>query len=115
MKARFGVLIIALALVTVAACSSVPSANDIPASIANASTPADHQRIADFFTQKAANYEIEAAWHEKMALSYTNRPKGDLPSMIAHCRTLRDQFANAAKEARLLADAHRQLASTPVK
>lgn len=115
MNARFCALVVALALVTVAACSSVPSANEIPASIANASTPADHQRIADFFTQKAANYETEAAWHEKMALSYANRPKGDLPSMMAHCRSLRDQFANAAKEARQIADVHRQLANALTK
>ncbi len=93
----------------------VPSASDIPASIANASTPADHQRIADYFTQKAANYESEATWHEKMTISYANRPKGDLPAMKAHCRSLRDQFTNAAKEARQLANAHRQLADTPVK
>lgn len=115
MKSRLGILVVSLALATLAACSSVPPTNDIPASIANASTAADHQRIADYFTQKAATYESEAAWHEKMAISYANRPRGDLPAMTAHCRSLRDQFANAAKEARLLADAHRQLASTPAK
>lgn len=115
MKPKFGIWVVGLALATLAACSSVPSASDIPASITNASTPADHQRIADYFTQKAANYEREAAWHEKMAIAYANRPKGDLPSMIVHCRSVRDQLNNAAKESRQLADAHRQLASTPVK
>ncbi len=115
MKSRVGVLVVSLALATLAACSSVPSASDIPSSIANATTPADHQRIADYFNQKAVAYESEAAWHEKMAISYSNRPKGDLSAMTAHCRSLRDQFVNAAKDARQLADAHRQLAGTPVK
>ena len=115
MKSRLGVLIIALSLATLAACSSVPISSEIPASIANASTPADHQKIADYFAQKAASYESEAAQHEKMAASYAGRPKFDLPAMAAHCRSLHDQFVNAAKEARQLAEAHRQLATTPVK
>lgn len=29
-----------------------PAANDIPANIATATTPSDHQKIADYFTQK---------------------------------------------------------------
>lgn len=115
MKSRLGVLVVTLIFVTLAACSSVPSANDIPASIANASTPADHQRIADYFAQKAASYESEAALHEKMATAYAGRPKFDRPAIAAHCRSLRDQFANAAKEAHQLADAHRQLAGIPIE
>ncbi len=115
MRAKFTRVLASLALVTLAACTSVPPVSEIPASIANATTPADHQRIADYFAGKAASYDAEAAWHEKMALSYTGRPKGDLPAMISHCRTLRDQFANAAKEARALEQAHRQLAGTGSK
>ncbi len=115
MKSRISVLVVSLVLATLAACSSVPSGSDIPASIANATTPADHQRIADYFNQKAAAYESEAAWHEKMALSYAARPKGDLAAMMAHCRSLKEQFTNAARDARTLEQAHRQLAGSPGK
>lgn len=88
-----------------------PTANDIPASIATATTPGDHQKIADYFTQKAVEYDAEAAQHDRMARSYTNRPKGEFGSMISHCRSLRDQFVSAAKTARTMAQEHRQMAA----
>lgn len=115
MRTKFALFLASLALITLAACTSVPPVSEMPASIANASTPADHQRIADYFAQKAASYDAEAAWHEKMALSYAGRPKGDLSAMMSHCRSLREQFANAAKEARALEQAHRQLAGSSGK
>lgn len=89
----------------------MPKPNDIPANIATATSPADHQRIADYFTQKATEYDTEADWHERIAKSYIGRPKGDPGSMTSHCRTLRAQFVAAAKEARALAEEHRQIAS----
>jgi hypothetical protein len=94
----------------VVGCTSIsPKPNDIPANIANAASPADHQRIADYFTQKANEYEAEAALHERIGKSYINRPKGDPGSMTSHCRALREQFLVAAKEARALAEEHRQI------
>lgn len=112
MRTKFIYVLASLALITLAACTSVPPVSEIPASIVNATNPADHQRIADYFAQKAVSYDAEAAWHEKMALSYAGRPKGDLPAMLSHCRSLREQFANAAKEAHALELAHRQLAGS---
>lgn len=88
-----------------------PTADDIPASIATAKTPGDHEKIADYFIQKAVEYDAEAARHELMARSYTNRPKGEFGSMISHCRTLRDQFVSAAKMARTIAQEHRLIAA----
>jgi hypothetical protein len=98
--------------VALAGCSTMvaPGPNDVPASIATASTPADHQKIAKYFTGKAAEYDAEAARHDLMARSYTNRPKGDVGSMVSHCRNLRDQFVASAKEARALAQEHRLMA-----
>ena len=46
-----------IALLILAACTSVPSVSEIPEAIANATTAADHQRIADHFAQKAASYD----------------------------------------------------------
>ncbi|MBT9522305.1 MAG: hypothetical protein IV101_15635, partial [Dechloromonas sp.] len=71
--------------------------------------------IAAYFAEKAASYDAEAAWHEKMALSYAGRPKGDLAAMMAHCRSLKEQFTNAARDARTLEQAHRQLAGSTTK
>jgi len=105
----------ALALVTLAACSSTPFNTDIPESIAQASTPEEHQRIADFFTQKVANYQAEAALHRKMAFSYGNRAKGDSTHLFAHCSSLALQFEKAAAEAQQLATIHIGLASSSSK
>ncbi len=115
MRTKIAFALASLALIALTACTSVPSASEIPASIANATTAADHQRIADYFAQKAASYDAEAAWHEKMALSYFNRPKGDLPAMQSHCRQLREKFINAAIDARALEQAHLQLAASAGK
>lgn len=113
------ILLVSLALVALAACTSAPPASEIPAGIANATTAADHQRIADHFAQKAVSYDAEAAWHERAALSYSSgvapayygRAKRDQSAMISHCRSLRDQFVKSAADARALEQAHRQLAA----
>ena len=108
-------ILAALALIVLAACTSAPRITEIPESIATASSPADHLKIADYFAQKAASYDAEANWHSRMAVSYVGRPKGDLSAMISHCRALQEQFTNAAKEVRALEQAHRQLAGSAGK
>jgi hypothetical protein len=113
MRAKILTIMTSLAVAAlVAGCASVPTADQIPANITNARTAADHQRIADFFAQKAASYDAEADSHKKMGRSYTARPKGEPSSMIAHCQRLQEQFIAAAGEARELEKAHRQLANT---
>lgn len=111
MRSKSSVVLFGLALIVLGACTSVPPVGDIPASIATAKTSADHNRIADYFAEKAAGYDREAAFHERMGRSYTARPKGEMSSMIAHCRSLREQFLSAAREARALEQAHRQIAT----
>ena len=105
-------ILIAGGLLTLAACTSIPPISELPENIANATTAADHQRIADYYAKKAASYDAEAAWHEKMAYTYAGRPRGDLSAMMSHCRALKEDFINAAKEVRALEEAHRQLASS---
>ena len=93
-------------------CASVvPTMNDIPAAIATASTPAEHQRIADFYMQKAREYDATAIEHEKTARAYLSNNKTALGAMTKHCRALRDQFSAAANEARALAQLHVQMAA----
>lgn len=101
-----------ITLLIIAACSSVPPVGEIPESIANAKTASDHQRIADYFAQKAASYESEAKLHEKMPQSYQGRPRYDFAAMSSHCRELQKQLNAAAQEAKALAQAHRELGAS---
>ncbi|WP_295754422.1 hypothetical protein [Undibacterium sp.] len=97
---------------SVVGCASVvPTMNDIPPAIATASTPAEHQRIADFYMQKAREYDATAIQHEQTARAYLSNNKTALGAMTKHCRALRDQFSAAAKEARALAELHVQMAA----
>jgi len=113
MKKKCTYTLAVLALVGLSACTSAPPVSEIPESISTARTPADHQRIAAFFVQKAVDYDAEAALHDKMSKSYRGPySKGNPESMASHCRSLRDKFSASAKEARELAQAHRELAES---
>lgn len=111
MRTTLMTVITGIAVITLAACSLVPPVNEIPESIANARTAADHQRIADYFAQKAASYEAESRLHEKMSQSYRrNTVRSETnASMSAHCRELQRQLNAAALEAKSLEQAHRDL------
>ena len=101
-----------VALLALAACSSAPQVSEIPESIATAKTAADHQRIADYFAQKAASYEAEAQLHEKMPQSYQGRPRYDFAAMNSHCREIQKQLNATAREAKALEQAHRDLGAS---
>lgn len=93
-------------------CASVaPPSTDMPAAVATAINPGDHQKIADYYASKALAYDAEAAQHDRIGRSYVNRTRGDSTAMLSHCRALRDQFIAAAKEARALAQEHQQVAA----
>lgn len=102
-----------VALLILAGCTTVPPVSEIPQSIADAKTAADHLLIADYFAQKAASYEAEAKLHEKMDQSYRGRPRyASSASMSSHCRELEKQFYAAAREAKALEQAHRDLGAS---
>jgi hypothetical protein len=109
---RAKLILSGICLSVLVGCTSMgPPPNDIPAAIATATTAADHQRIADYFSRKAAEYDAEAANHDKLSRTYRDSPRALPGTMASHCRTLRDQFLAAALEARAIADEHRQIAS----
>lgn len=107
---KFALLVIFGLLLSAAACTTVPPVGEMPDSIASAKTADDHRKIAEYFAGKATSYDAEAAWHGKMAASYAAHPKTDLASLRSHCNALREQFLNAAREARALEQAHRHQA-----
>lgn len=115
MKRRLGTTFAVVAmLLTLGACSSSPivppPGADIPEFISNASTAADHQRLAGLFSRRASSYEADAKQHERMAVAYAGHPKGDAGIWAAHCSALRVKPTEAAREARTLEKAHRDLA-----
>jgi len=104
-KVLFGVPLI----LVLAACSNLPAPGELPSALANAKTADDHVRIANYYAQKAASYEAEAAIHDKMPYANVGRPRYDFAAMNAHCRELQVHLKAAAKEARGLEQAHRAL------
>ncbi|MFA7281230.1 MAG: hypothetical protein WC100_14175 [Sterolibacterium sp.] len=119
MRISLVTVLASLALMSLVACSSVPTVptvSEIPESITNAKTAADHQRIADYFAQKAASYEAEARLHEGMPQSYKaghpRYPKFDYASMSSHCQEIQKQLDAAAREAKALEQAHRDMGAS---
>jgi len=116
MRTTLVTVLVGFALLALAACSSVPPVSEIPESIANAKTAEDHQRIADYFAQKAASYEAEATLHKKMPQSYKaghpRYPKFDYASMSSHCQEIQKQLDAAAREAKALEQAHRDMGAS---
>lgn len=108
MKRSLGTTLAGVALIlTLGACSSTPPVAEMPDFISSASTVTDHQRIADYFAKKAATYDAEAKEHEKLAVSYMGRNKGDTGLWASHCNALAAKLKEAAQEARVLEKAHR--------
>ncbi len=65
------IILIGLAtLGLLAGCTTAPTLTDIPAALASAKTPEDHQRLAAFFEDKAKSYDAEAVQHDRWADQY---------------------------------------------
>jgi hypothetical protein len=87
--------------------------------IANANTPADHERIAQYYDAEAARYEADAKEHEDEASYYAGHQHpivtGHSPNnydhyMVSHCPQIATKLKEAAQEARDLAGGHREMA-----
>jgi hypothetical protein len=91
--------------------------------IANAKTPAAHERIAHYFDAEATKYEADAKEHEEEAGDYAAHPSNPAngkdtvysTDMQGHCSNLGAKLKEAAQEARMLAASHRKMAKEPVK
>jgi hypothetical protein len=83
--------------------------------IANAKTPEDHQKLAAYYRDMAAEAKANAAEHEKILAAYNQNPSTHPPAKAAggpaeHCRTLIRLFNDEAKEDLAMADQHDQMA-----
>jgi Na+-transporting NADH:ubiquinone oxidoreductase subunit NqrC len=81
--------------------------------IAEARTPAEHQRIAQYFQAKAQDYLAQANEHEQMVAAYKANPSltaKSQASTINHCEYFVQRFKDLAAKSQELAQLHEQMA-----
>ncbi len=118
------VLAFALTL-SVAALSKTPTASEpksqnlskqqLKTLIATAVTPADHQRIAEYYKVKAQDYLAQAKDHEAMLAAYNANPSSltdkDRAGTVYHCEYYAKKFKDMAAKQEELARQHEQMAA----
>jgi hypothetical protein len=81
--------------------------------IAEARTPAEHQRIAQYYQAKAQDYLAQAKEHEQMVAAYKANPSltaKSQASTINHCEYFAQTFKDMAAKSQELAQLHEQMA-----
>lgn len=103
-----------LALIATALIGSMGSAvradqitdDNVNAMMAAATTPAEHDALAAFFTKKAEAALASAEAHDRMGAPYAAKS----PNINAHCRNLAASFRKEAKDYAALAKEEAALA-----
>ncbi len=109
---RVGVITLA-ALLSLAVTHGRAAENfDVDKAIATAKTAADHEAIAAYFDKEAAEAQTKADNHAKMEDAYKNLGTAlvEKQHLDQHCNKLSAGYAQAAKENKALAKAHRDMA-----
>jgi hypothetical protein len=81
--------------------------------IADARTPAEHQRIAQYYQAKAQDYLAQAKEHERMVAAYKANPSltaKSQASTINHCEYFVQTLTDLAAKSQELAQLHEQMA-----
>ena len=91
------------------ACASRQSKPNIEHMLANATTPADHLNIAEYYNEEAAEDEAKYQEHERDAARYEHAIKFREIS-VQHCKQLAQDYKQAAQDASVLAAEHRRVA-----
>lgn len=76
---------------------------DLKATLSSATSAEDHVRIAQYYRLDAARLEREAEYHAALAKKYGSRNS-------RHCRWLSAKYAKKAKQERVLAKIHDDMA-----
>jgi hypothetical protein len=108
-RAALGVLVVA----ALAGCAATGvSSQDIAQRIQTAQTPADHQYLANYYTQEAATAKKSADLHRKMGKAYAFGSMGNRggASMESHCNALVQSYDKAANDYEGMAATHKQMA-----
>jgi len=113
---RFAAIVLSasLLLATAAATDQTQlSKKEVMALIANATTPADHRRLAAYYRDEAQRLEEMRQEHLEMAAEYEKNPwkySSKYPTPAQHCRSLSANYSQAAKKALALAEDHESMA-----
>ncbi|MCX8049328.1 MAG: hypothetical protein N3A55_06675 [Methylohalobius sp.] len=87
-----------------------PAIMSLEQAVKQATTPADHERIAARYERKADKLLNSARYHERLAETYA---RTDNPKMAAdsarHCRAIAQRLKEAAEEMKALAKMHREM------
>jgi glutamate/tyrosine decarboxylase-like PLP-dependent enzyme len=117
MKTMFAVLMTSMLLATVGlAADKTLSKEEVRSLVQKANTPAEHNKLAQYYGQKADQLEAEANEHAQMAKLYKARPNAAVmkhpmsPDTPSHCENLAANLHKAAVEARALSAAHAEMA-----
>lgn len=118
-RTRIGVVLMAWLIIVVGTCV-IPSstrATDIDQMVASAKTAADHQAIANYYDQQAAEARDQIARHQKMSKAYESSPglRSAGPSYwrvgAKDCDVLKRSYQNIAAQDEALAKMHREMAT----
>lgn len=111
-----GALAMAAASTTVQAAKPKLSKKQLGDLIEKAKTPADHQRLADYYAGLAAEFEAESKDHTAMAAMYEKNPtvqQTKAPggvNTVSHCRFIATKYSEMAEAAKSMAAIHVDMA-----
>lgn len=83
--------------------------------IANANTPAEHQRIADYYHAQAKSLLAESYKHVWMGADYARNPVKGVRTLSDHCAYLSKDLKAKSEKATELAAQHEQMAKEAEK
>jgi hypothetical protein len=78
--------------------------------VAEASSPAEHGKLQEYFTTLAAKYTADADAHGAMAAAYRGTPRPGASVAASHCDLIVAKAREAAAEAKALAAEHQKIA-----
>jgi hypothetical protein len=88
----------------------------LAALVANAKTPADHARLATYYTAQAQNDLDEAQFHEQMAGNFHDSAVASSDKFatgtIKHCLYIHDHLKQEAAKMQVLAQQQEQMATS---
>jgi hypothetical protein len=80
--------------------------------IATAKTPAEHQRLADYYNAEAKRYQAQVDEHNAMIAAYKANPSSKhQASLLTHCENLVSDFKDISTKSGELAQMHQQMAN----
>jgi hypothetical protein len=90
--------------------AAAPSERDLLALAAKAGTPAEHAALEEYHRTLAKDYSADAETHVAMAGAYRTLARTPAGDPAAHCDRLVRELREAAAEARVAADNHKEMA-----